>query len=178
MPDWPTKQDPNQFPAIFGVSGTAGTSGLGTAESTPIGVNPATGAIYIEELGGGGTAGTYVNITTGTQQTLGTVGTVNGVGGTVETHLLPLAGVVLSTSVTVGTTATALPASVLANRKSWIAYNIGTISVFIGGSVVTTASGLLVGTGDYAPSVDLGTSIIYGISSATSGGTLNVMEVS
>src|SRR3990167_5640917 len=77
MPDWPTKQDPNQFPAIFGISGTAGTSSLGTAESVPIGVNPTTGALYVEDLGCGGTAGTIVQVETGT---LSNVGTVVGVG--------------------------------------------------------------------------------------------------
>lgn len=67
--------DPNKVPTITGVVGTLGTSdALGTAKAMPIGVDPATGAAYVYNLGPAGTttpAGTQdVNIIGGTINTL------------------------------------------------------------------------------------------------------------
>lgn len=132
-------------------------------------------------------AGTLQTILAGTITNSGTttgVGTVAGIGvvsnitnGTVATNILPLGGVVLAGTVGVGTTATAIPTTPLASRKSLIVYNVGSTSVYIGGSGVTTLTGLPVGTADYSPSFDLGTTILYGIT-GTVGGTVNVLEVS
>src|SRR3990167_10605301 len=144
-------QDPNQIHTMMGASGTAGT-----AETRRVIVTDA-GAVSVDIV-----SGESINI-----------GTVNI--GTVEVK--PLRGVVLSTTVGVGTTATAIPGTALTDRKSCILYNMGTVSVWLGGSSVTTTTGLPVGTADYSPSLDLGTTILYGIAS-TVGGTVNILEIS
>lgn len=142
-------QDANLFPTQTVVGGTAGTADTGgTSAIIRLSGNAATGAQYVEPL-----------------------------GGTIQATLLPLAGLVLSTQTTVGTSATAIPSSPLTSRKSLILYNTGTQTVYLGGSTVTAAAGLPVGTGDYSPSIDLGTTILYGIA-GTAGGTINVLEVS
>lgn len=92
--------DSNKMPSLIGVSGTIGTSDTtGTAEIVRVGANPATGALYVQDLSGASgtttvqmvsgtlnvgtvvvsssTGGTNVNVVTGTQQTLGTVGVLN-----------------------------------------------------------------------------------------------------
>lgn len=90
-------------PSVIGVVGTLGTADTGgTALTLPIGVNPATGAMYVQDLSGasgttnvllvGGTlnagtvtttltlnTGTITTIAAGTLNTLGTVGTLNGI---------------------------------------------------------------------------------------------------
>ena len=187
-------QDKNQ---VFGLLAHTGTSG--TAETIRVvadadgnlGVNVITGEIVAS-------LGTVKVLEAGTQQLLGTVnylgtvgtivgtlanvGTVNSLGtittitaGTID--IKPLGGVVLSGTVGIGTTATAIPASALASRKSLIVYNSGTSRVALGGSGVGTATGLPLGTADYSPSLDLGTTILYGIAD-TAGGTAIVLEVS
>jgi|SRR3990167_5686726 len=99
------------------------------------------------------------------------------VEGTVTTNLNPLAGSILNTTVSIGTTVTAIPTSALTNRKSLIGYNVGTATVFLGGAGVTTASGIPVVGTSFTPAMDLGTTVLYGIVVGT-GGTINVMEVS
>ena len=92
--------DDNQQFSVGGVVGTLGTADTGgTAQVLPIGVNPATGAMYVQDLSGASgtttvqmvsgtlnvgtvvvsssSGGTTVNVATGTQQTLGTVGVLN-----------------------------------------------------------------------------------------------------
>src|SRR3990167_2614596 len=93
--------DSNKNPSLTAVSGTAGTSDTtGTAEAIRLGANPATGALYVQDLSGasgttnvqivGGTfnagtvtttlalnTGTITTIAAGTLNTLGTVGVVN-----------------------------------------------------------------------------------------------------
>lgn len=74
--------DGNQQFSIVGVQGTLGTADTtGSAMTVPIGVDPTTGAMYVNNLGAGGTSssGTNVNIVTGTINT----GSVNIVGGSV-----------------------------------------------------------------------------------------------
>lgn len=97
--------------------------------------------------------------------------------GNQNINLMPLGGVVLAGTLGVGTTATALPASALSSRKSMIVYNEGSITMYLGGSGVTTSTGIPVGTADFSPSFDLGTTILYGIC-GTTGGTARVLEVS
>lgn len=100
-----SRVDANQQFSITGVQGTLGTSDVGgTALPAPIGVNPATGAMYVEPtVFAGGTTniqgsvivtsgtilntGTNVNVVTGTQQLLTTVsnltnGSINILSGT------------------------------------------------------------------------------------------------
>lgn len=128
--------DDNQVPTVMGVVGTLGTADTaGTAKSIPIGVNPATGAMYVEDLSGASgttnvqmvsgtlnvgtvvvsssSGGTTVNVATGTQQTLGTVGVVNNLvtGTLASVGTLPGVGVVSnltngSVVMTVGTMTT------------------------------------------------------------------------
>ena len=150
-PEYNAAQDANRFPALIGHSGTAGT-----AEIRRVVVTDA-GAISVDIV-----SGESINI-----------GTVEI--GTVDVR--PLSGVVLSTTVGIGTTATTIPGTALTSRKSCILYNNGTTSVYLGGTGVTTTTGLLVGTADYSPSLDLGTTILYGIA-GTVGGTVNILEIS
>lgn len=82
MADVQPKQDNNQNTSLFGISGTLGPT-YGTAETRPFTLDD-TGALRTS----GASAGTTVNIATGTQQTLGTVGTVLGVGGTTEVKVI------------------------------------------------------------------------------------------
>lgn len=135
-------------------------------------------------LGVGGTTKAILQAANGID--IGNVDVASGTitliqGGTVNTILNPLSGVVLTTAVAIGTTATAIPTSALANRKSLILYNDGTATIYLGGTGVTasgtTTRGLLVGTSDYSPPFDLGTAILYGIG-ATVGGTAVILEVS
>lgn len=138
----------NQQFSIIGVQGTLGTADIGgTAETLPIGVNPKTGAVYVD----GGSSGSI--------------------------NLSPLSGVVLTTAVSIGTVATAIPGTALTNRKAIIFYNSGTATVYMGGTTVTTVNGLPIVVGDYSPPMDLGVAVLYGIS-ANAGGTVNILEVS
>lgn len=89
-----------------------------------------------------------------------------------------LVGSVLTTAQAVGTSAgTALPASSLTNRKTFIGYNIGTTTLYIGGSAVTTTTGIPISVGQYTPAIDLGAAVLYAIA-GTSGGTMLTLEVS
>ena len=92
---------------------------------------------------------------------------------------LGAAGVVLSSAVAVANgTATAIPATALANRKALIFYNSGTTTVYWGGSGVTGAgNGLPVGTAAYSSPIAMGAGTLYAIASAA-GGTVIVGEVS
>lgn len=76
------RQDANDFPTVTGVAGTIGTgAAIGTADIVNIGVNPATGAMYVEPTTASPmNSGTISTIVAGTLNTLGTVGTVEGVG--------------------------------------------------------------------------------------------------
>src|SRR3990167_7260670 len=102
MPNYPPNVPhfSGEVPTMMGVEGTLGTADTaGSANPLPIGVNPSTGAMYVQDLAGvGGTTnvqgsvtviggtlqagtftnlGTNVNVVSGTQQTLGTVGVLN-----------------------------------------------------------------------------------------------------
>ncbi len=69
-------QDANQNYSVIGVQGTLGTADIeGSAPTLPIGVNPATGAMYVHDLAGGG-GGTTVQFNSGTIS----AGTINRVG--------------------------------------------------------------------------------------------------
>lgn len=62
------KLDANQYPTLLGVSGTVGTADVnGTAEVIRIGADPATGALYVNNIGAaGGGGGTVVQVAAGT----------------------------------------------------------------------------------------------------------------
>lgn len=82
--------DENQQFTITGVIGTLGTADeAGTAKALPIGVNPSTGAVYVEDLSTSN--GTNVNIVTGTINSLPqvSIGTIPQVSvGTLPTVTL------------------------------------------------------------------------------------------
>lgn len=122
----------------------------------------------------------------GTLGTADTGGTSQPLPASVDEHTgawntinLGAAGVVLSGAVDVANgTATALPATGLANRKSLTFYNNGTTPVYWGGSGVTGATnGLPVGTGALSPALAIGGGTLYAVASAA-GGTVIVGEIS
>lgn len=115
---------------------------------------------------------------TGTADSADTQRVVAGADGGL--YITGLHGVVLTTAVGIANgTATAIPGTILTNRKSLIMYNSGTASIWLGGTGVTASNvgGLLVGTAEYSPAFDLGTAVVYGIAAAA-GGTVTVLEVS
>lgn len=81
-----------------------------------------------------------------------------------------------TTTVSVGGTAVALPSTPLKNRTHIQVQSVGTVSVFLGGSGVTTATGITVGTGAVSTLYPAGNATLYAISAA--GGTVNVLEIS
>ena len=73
-------------------------------------------------------------------------------------------------AVSVGTTAAALPATALTNRRALIVFNNGTITVYLGESGVTAAGGFPLLPGQSLV-LETGTTAIYGI---TASGTVEV----
>lgn len=97
-------------------------------------------------------------------------------GGDWDVKVLAPAGTVLATAVTVGTTAVALPASALANRARIIVQNNGDKSIFIGGSGVTTATGVEISKGgSWTEEIGAG-AVVYAISTAA-GQNVRVVEI-
>lgn len=82
---------------------------------------------------------------------------------------------VLSTAVSVATTATALPPSALSARRALWIYNNGTEAIYLGPAGVTTSNGFPLQPGQ-AVSLEIGTLAIYGIVAA---GTVaaRIMEI-
>ena len=91
-------------------------------------------------------------------------------------NINPLRGEVLTTAVSVGTTATALPETPLENRRSFMVFNNDeSKTIYLGGSGVTTDSGLPVLAQSYSPTIDAGPKmIVYGI---TASGTVDVRVI-
>lgn len=88
-----------------------------------------------------------------------------------------LKGVPKSTLVSVGTSATPLPATPLTQRRSLILFNDSANTIYMGGADVTTADGLPVTTQTYSPPIDAGQyMIVYAI--AESASNVRVFEVS
>lgn len=161
----------NEVPSMMGVEGTLGTTDTGgTARNIPIGVNPATGAVYVQDLSGasgttniqgsvqvtGGTIfvsnpGSNVNVVTGTvtevsfNRFLGTVGVVNS--GTINRvgnlGTLELGSVVVNSlpQVSVGTVPNI-------NVASGTQQTLGTVGVVNNGTLalVTTVSNVTNGS--------------------------------
>jgi len=69
-------------------------------------------------------------------------------------------GTILATAVSVGTTATALPTTALSNRESILIVNNCSATEYIGGSGVTTSSGIPLAAGDHL-SKDAGPSVAF-----------------
>ena len=85
------------------------------------------------------------------------------------------ASAILATAVSVGTSATALPASVLANRRLMLIYNNGNVPIYIGASGVTTSTGVLLWSRQMMV-FDTGGLVLYAIA-ATSGNNVRVLEI-
>ena len=82
---------------------------------------------------------------------------------------------VLATAVSVGTTATPLPAAALTNRRSLMVCNNGGAVVYVGPSGVTTATGYPLFPRQ-ALALETGGLIVYAIA-ATSGNNVRVLEI-
>lgn len=144
--------DATQNASIIGVIGTLGTADVtGTAQTLPFGVDPATGAMYVNILAGAGAAS---NPTSGTLSTLGTVGSItnlgsftnggtikeitNIAGGTITTTLALNTGTI--TTIAAGTQNTLGTVGVL-NALAAGTITTGTVSVTTGTVVGNIASG-------------------------------------
>ena len=91
-----------------------------------------------------------------------------------------LQGFSKTTSVTVRTTLTKLPSyGVLNNRRTMIIFNnSASVTVYVGGSDVTTTNGMPILAQSYSPAIDAGVyMIIYGVTSSSTA-DVRVMEVS
>jgi hypothetical protein len=104
----------------------------------------------------------------------------SGGGATVNVEIVGLSGVTRTTAVATGASAVALPAAILANRRTITvqAPSSNTASVWVGGSAVATSGagrGIELTPGGSA-SFDLGAAVLYGISAAAQ--VLVVMETS
>jgi len=89
-----------------------------------------------------------------------------------------LRGPVLATQVTVGPTATRVPASALANRRSLIIFNNSIQTVFLGDENVNTDDGMPVPADQYSPPMDIGDRVsLYGIV-ASGTADVRIFEVS
>ena len=101
----------------------------------------------------------------------------SSVVSTRQVDVVPLHGTVRATAVTVGTTATALPATPLSGRYAVSIVNNSTSTVYLGGSDVTAASGYALYKYD-SMDIDLDDeTIIYAIVSAGTA-DVRVLEVS
>jgi len=85
-------------------------------------------------------------------------------------------GSMQTTAVTVGTSAVALPASTLTDRKTIFLQNNSNTTIYLGGSAVTTADGIKVLKGD-SFSIDIGSVVLYAIA-GSAGNEVRVMEIS
>lgn len=82
---------------------------------------------------------------------------------------------ILQQSVTVGTTATAVPTTAMVGRNSIVVKNTGANTIYLGSSTVTTANGYPVAANE-SISLDLGEKVVlYGIV-ASSTETLAIIE--
>ncbi len=85
--------------------------------------------------------------------------------------------VILSTSVTIGTTPTPLPATALTDRRLIIVYNISGATVYVGNSLVRPGNGIPIGNGaSLSLNLDAGV-VLYGVEN-TGGREVRVFEAS
>ena len=144
--------------SLMGVIGTLGTADVGgTAPILPVGVDPLTGALYVEVLSGGSGGGTYVNIVTGT---INQIGTILGIGGTV--------------------TVTGASAGTFVNISTGTLNNVGSVVGLGGTSLVSVLNGTLLNTGTTVnvatgSQQTLGTVNIVQNAGTIQGGTLNLL---
>jgi len=94
-------------------------------------------------------------------------------------NINPLRGSALSTAVTVTSSATALPTTILDYRRSVMIFNnSASTTVYLGGSTVTSTNGFPILAQTYSPSIDAGPKMtVYGITDSGSA-NVRVFEVS
>lgn len=159
MPTYPPHVahfDGNQVPTMMGVVGTLGTSDLaGTANPLPIGVNPTTGAMYVQDLSGAsGTSNVSVlNGTIDRVHSVGTLGSVISIGqlhnaGTIQA-LPNIPGGTLGQITTVNTVSNVTNGSINiltgTIQSSGTTTGVGVVSNLTNGSI-NILTGSIVGT--------------------------------
>lgn len=83
---------------------------------------------------------------------------------------------IASAGFTVGTTEVALPTTALANRRELIIQNLGPVSIYVGPTGVSTATGIEIGKRS-SMTLSLGPSVaVYGIS-GSAGNNVRVFEI-
>ena len=141
--------DANQVPSIIGVIGTLGTADVsGTALTLPIGVNPSTGAMYVQDLSGAsGTTnitGTTVvsNVEKGTITRVGNVGTLEL--GSVMINSIPQVsiGTIPNVNIASGTQQTVGTVGLL---KTGTLAQVTSVSNLASGTLAALASGTITG---------------------------------
>ena len=93
-------------------------------------------------------------------------------------NINPLRGEVKTRAITVTTALTPLPDEVLSFRRSLVVYNNGSVTVFVGGSTMTTSDGMPIPAGTYSPAIDAGPRMILYGRTASSSSDVRVMELS
>lgn len=88
-----------------------------------------------------------------------------------------VAGTPLASAVTVGTSAAALPASALTNRKALYVHNAGSFAIYLGGSGVTSSTGIPLEPGE-GRGFDLAAGCVLYAISVAAGQDVRVLEVS
>lgn len=90
----------------------------------------------------------------------------------------PSRGETKATAITVTTTLTPLPPTALFDRRSMTLYNNGSVTIYVGGANVTSATGVPVGAGLWGPSLDVGPkNIVYAVT-ASGSSDIRVLEMS
>lgn len=138
MANFGTRQDANQFPAMFTVQGTLGTADTqGTAPLVNLGADPSTGALYVYNLGPAGevtlgdiTGGTIDNIASGTLDVNILSGSITAeqgdlTGGTLDLITLLAAGTI--TRLEGGTVTVANPTGTTVQFNNGTVNSVGTI---------------------------------------------------
>ena len=189
--------DEQQNFSIIGVQGTLGTADVqGTAPTIPIGVDPATGAQYVYNLGPAGSV-SLGNITGGTINRIDIIGTMpaisigNASGGTLDLihtvgTISNLAGgsvvvtngtTTISGTVPISGTVTSTPGNSSGGTLDLVK-TVGTVSNIGGGSIVVTAGtvasvGTIPGIGIIG-NVNTGSIVVTNGTLASSGTTTGV----
>lgn len=121
-----------------------------------VSITPGSGVVIASDDVGGGLQVQRVKATWGVDGTATDVSKTAPLPTTDATD-----GSLVSTAVSVGTTATALPASAASGRKRILIQNLGTGMVYVGSSAVATTTGI-----EIAPkgtlTLPLGASVLYG----------------
>jgi hypothetical protein len=91
--------------------------------------------------------------------------------------IFPLGGPILSSSVSMTAVAAKIPATPLAGRRVLIIQNVGSETVYIGASTVTSAQGFDIAAGDSLTLLVMNTLDVYGICAAAKTSTVKALEL-